>query len=338
MLTLATVALSALLMQDTPKTGVSLEEKLLGTIPEDVIPREVWFSSDGRSVLCRAQKGEKMLVLVGDSRGEEYDEVKWPSFAPDHKTVVYEAFKDGKSFIVLGDKIEGSRYEGVKSYAFARDGSLIYEARIGRKKVIVSGDQPGEGFEDLSLPRVGNDIAYTGEADGKEFLVVGRRRLANYDKIDDLTFSPDGKTLAYAAKEKGKWFMVIGGEKGASFDWVQYPVFSPDRKKVAYTASSGKDRKYFVMVGNEEGEKYDKVWNVLFSPDGKSLAYSAEVGRNTFVAYKASLSSKKIVVVGDRKSEEYSEIRNVTFSPDGKSVVFGAIKGRQLWWKVMKLE
>jgi len=47
-----------------------------------------------------------MFVIVGDSKGEEYDEVKNPSFAPDHKTVVYQAWKGTKSFIVFGDKIE----------------------------------------------------------------------------------------------------------------------------------------------------------------------------------------------------------------------------------------
>jgi WD40 repeat protein len=352
MITLAALALFAPFTQDPPKTSVSLEEKLLGTIPEDVIPREVWFSPDGRKVLCSAQKGSKMFVIVGDSKGEEYDEVKHPSFAPDHKTVVYEACKGGKSFIVFGDKIEGSKYDGVDFYLFARDGALVYAATVGEKTALVSGREQGEGFESLSWPRVGNEIAYRGSANKRDALMVGGRRVAEYDKIDDLSFSPDEKTLAYAAREKGESFIVMGDQKGPSFDSVRDPVFSSDGKRMAYVASSWKLNKDFVVLGLDQGQKFDWIKDVIFSPDGKSLAYSAVDGNRSYIvldgkkgpefdkvrylrfspnssvfAYAAESEGRHFMVVGEQKGDApgYAACGIPVFSPDGKTVAYKAI-------------
>ncbi|NLJ05977.1 MAG: hypothetical protein GX435_09815, partial [Exilispira sp.] len=62
-----------------------------------------------------------------------------------------------------------------------------------------------------------------------------------YDKVCWIEFSPDGKKLAYIAVADGKWYVVFGKKKSEAYDGVCYLTFSPDGKQLAYVTREGNE-------------------------------------------------------------------------------------------------
>jgi Tol biopolymer transport system component len=330
-----------------------------GTVPRDIT--DLCFSPDGTTLAYAVNVGTLAggFVVVGDTKGEEFNHVSAPAFCPDGKTVWYMATKlnaEGyaKNILVVGGKKMGEEFETVGSVAFSPDGKTIaYAAQKTRRKVcVVEGDKKGEDFS----------------------------------SVEQLRYAPDGKTLAYEAVASDgprRRFVVVGTERrGKATEEAHTPVFGPDSKTIAYVSTVAPNTQSCVVIGEKRGEMFDKVDGLTFSPDGKTLAYlaqraerrgalptrfvvigekkeelegySAVLAGPTFspdgktVAYVVSKGQKWLLVVGGKKSGEFDRIGDQSdwlsrggfpvFSPDGRKVAFGARIGLELWWKVIEVK
>ena len=86
---------------------VSLEEKLLATLPEGAECLWASFSTDGKSVIYLAAQGEKRFVVVGEKRSPMYDETRGFKVSGDGRTVCYLATRESRWFAVVDGKEHG---------------------------------------------------------------------------------------------------------------------------------------------------------------------------------------------------------------------------------------
>lgn len=188
------------------------------------------------------------------TRGPSYDAVFRPTFGPDGASMAYLAWRDGRRFMVLGDK-----------------------------------EEPFPGGDMVGLPAIRPDgaavaalITEDGGVSLREFFVGDRQAGAAYEEAEGLVFGGNG-LLAHAARKGERWFVVVDGKEGPPFDRVVSPAFSPDGRHLVYRARQ--DGRRFVVVADATGrtvrrhQAYDQVFPVRFTSDGKSTAYGVKDGR-----------------------------------------------------------
>ncbi len=213
-------------------------------------------------VAYTAQEGGKCFIVLGDKRGEAFDEVTAPEFSRDGSTMAYAAAtgKEGarKWFVVVGDQ-RGEQFDFVSHIAFSPDGKTVaYGAREGKKWFVVVGDKRGREFSDLDIlanpifSPDGRAVAYAISKNGKSCVVVGEREGEQFFQVFPSAFSPDGSKVACLAMNPGKWFVVAGETHSEALDNVDPrssgPYFSPDGSKVAYGAMKGRELWWKVMA------------------------------------------------------------------------------------------
>lgn len=312
------------------------ESKLLATLPvyfrgyED--SARPMFASTGRAVayLGNSPRKSGQWIVVGETRGETYDEVSWPALSPDGHRVIYWAAKKGKEYAIV-DGTSSEAFDEVFGPVFSPDFSTVaFGASTADRSFVIVGDKRIETFDRSPYPVMiltfcpdGKTPCYAVRKNGKAQLVVGEKRTdTGYDEIRDLKFSPDGKRTAYRANvggkpkkygpiEGGKWTMVVDGKPGEEFDYVGEPHFSPDSRIMAYlTKQGGKQR---VVIGDSKTDEFDYVCRLDFSPDGKRVALTASTGKDQWL------------IVGDEKTKiDCDFLASPVFSPDGSKVAVEA--------------
>ena len=110
---------------------VSFDEKVLATIPEGVIAKDVVFHKDGRQVAYRAIVGGKMSVVVNGAKQQEYPNIaEGIQFSPAGK-IAYRATNGAQWFVVVGGQA-GPALQSVGIPVFSADGAkFAYEASRG---------------------------------------------------------------------------------------------------------------------------------------------------------------------------------------------------------------
>jgi len=315
---------------------IPLEEKLLATIPkeykepgdyEQIYPGNAaawavfsgvgfgrpgrgWepvFSPDYSRFAYRAKMGKKEFIVIGETKGPEFDEVRYAVFSPDGSKIAYAAKLNKKWFIVSGDE-KSPEYDRVGPPVFSADGSrLAYSAESAKKEFIVVDGQKGPEFYAVSSPTFspdGKTVAFVTSdvaSQGKKLissLYVGGKKLAEHPTIGDVTFAPDGKVAYVAGDVLENMYMVVGDKKEREFDAVFAPTFSRDGRKVAYLAlkKSTLKRRLFVVSGDYRGPEYSDMSPPIFTPDGNKVAYIA--GQPTM-----SRSGKFFIFIGDKQTE-----------------------------------
>src|SRR6185295_13567993 len=96
----ALALLSILLL--SPQDKVSFDEKVLATIPEGTLARDVTFFKDGRLVAYRAISGGKMHVQINALRHPDYpsiaDGLRWTADG----RIAYRASNGSQWMVVVG--------------------------------------------------------------------------------------------------------------------------------------------------------------------------------------------------------------------------------------------
>ena len=310
MTALAASLLVAVALQDT----VSLERKLLATIPKkvDVDPGLIAFAPDGRSVAYAGTKGKISFIVFGDPKKVvPFAWVEKPVFSPDGSRIAYLANEGGQ---VFGGK------EGVRGLS-------------GGRWLVVAGDKKGNLYDEALGPVF--------DPDGKTAVFVARRMdrgtqsyrctLVRGGRAEPEgpesrlpVFSPDGRRTARAERDAGKngrWRVTVDGVAGEPFDFVSDPAFRPDGGAVAYLAGTAGATEglsdWFVVVDavrKPAGEGVDRLPQApVYSADGSTLAFVAPAD-----AFKVRLTA------GDRAGSACTAILDPVLSADGKRVAHSA--------------
>jgi hypothetical protein len=216
----------------------------------------VVFSQDGKHYAAiGGDINSHHYVIVDGKRGQEYVSVDKLAFTPDSSTVVYTAYVNGKSFVVVEDKEFGGSVGTVQAPVIAPAGNRVAAFMLTN------------GTPNL--------------------LMDGKVTPLNARGGSNLSFTPDGAHYAYLAVEGLGGRLVIDGvpqpQSALSGDIIDMQnssalkyIFSADSKHVAHfalppTATGDYQRGIFLdgkyVVISSEGTNTD----LSFSPDSKHL-------------------------------------------------------------------
>jgi hypothetical protein len=259
---------------------------------------KVIFSADGKHYAAiYGDLNSHHYVLTDGKRGQEYVSVDKLAFTPDSSTLVYTAYVNGKSFVVIGDQ----EFGGVLT-----------------------------AYQPIFAP-VGNRVATFMGVNGNPGLLLDRKLAAlNARGGSDLSFTPDGVHYAYFATDGLGGRLVIDGapqpQSSLSGDIIdmQSPsalkyIFSADSKHVAHFAvpptSTGDYQRGVFLDGkyvqiSAEGTNTD----LTFSPDSKHLFWIHPYGNQLLRLF---IDGKPLVDFYAAGNSLSSVPRWMEFGPDG---------------------
>ena len=208
------------------------------------------------------------MMVLGETKWDEYDKVGRPVFSADGSTVGIVVTRSNRAFLLNGPRPHSILDSNVGTFvelgdpSFSRDGRVwayrgrmmkIKEKVIREQIVMARGTLEGQEvlfreemdplYESVSDPVVSPDgklVAYAASKGSRKYLVVGGKPTLKFSLIDRISFGPDGRTLAYRAGQYGKEFIIAGNSRSEEFDQVlSGPLWSADGKKVAFTVRNG---------------------------------------------------------------------------------------------------
>jgi hypothetical protein len=314
------------------KDNTSFDEKVLATIPEGVLAKDVAFFKDGRQVAYRAIAGGKMYVAINNTKQAEYtaiaEGIKWSNAGK----IAYRATNGSQWFAVIGGA-PGPGMQSVGMPVFSHDGSkFAYEASRGigartdstASTVFLNGQKGGD-WASCGVPAFSADgsimahsvrIGKPGTAQRSfhtvDSMVVGGKAGPEVEQVSNAFFAPKGSRMAYRSRTEYTWTMIVDGKGQESAPDIGDAVFSDDGKNLAYRA--GTRSKYTMVVNGKKGPEYPALSDPVWSPDNKTVAY--------IVTDQAQ--GGEFIVFGDRKTEIYGRVYPPVFSSDGMHMAFGA--------------
>jgi hypothetical protein len=224
------------------------------TVERGMIDKVV-FSADGKHYAAvYGDLNSHHYVFTDGKRAQEYVSVDKLAFTPDSSTLIYTAYVNGKSFVVVGDQEFG--------------GALT-------------------AYQPIFAP-IGNRVAAFMGVNGNPGLLVDRKLSAlNARGGSDLSFSPDAMHYAYFATDGLGGRLVVDGasqpQSSLSGDIIdmQNPsatkyIFSADSKHVAHFAvpptPTGDYQRGVFLDGKYVQISADGTnTDLTFSPDSKHL-------------------------------------------------------------------
>lgn len=354
MTALAATLLVAAALQDT----VSLERKLLATIPEkvDVDPRRIAFAPDGRSVAYGGTKGKLSFVVFGDpKKAPTFAWVEKPVFSPDGERIAYVANEGGQVFggkegvnglsggrwLVVADGKKGKLYDEILGPVFDPDGktAVFVARRVDRgtqtyRCSLVRGAIAEPEGPEARLPVFSPDGRRTARAErdagknGRWHVTVDGTAGEAFDFVSDPAFRPDGGAVAHLAGSRTKtegvfdWCLVVDGVRKPAGEGVeripQAPLYSADGKTLAFVGPADMF-KVRLTAGDRAGPAFTAVLDPVLSADGKRVAHSAREDADWFV-----------VVDRETRHGPYEEAGPAAFSADGARVAYTARTG-EVW-------
>ncbi len=337
MRTLALV--SAVLLGSAPqapppaKELVPFEDKNLAIIDDDVTPKDITFSKDGKNVAYRGIRSNgRQFVAVNKQKGPEYQSIQeglsWGTGAK----IAYRASNGGTWQAVVGGAPVGSQYAFVGRPIFSPDGSkFAFEASRGTGGAqdktawsMLVGGAKGADFGACGPPHWSGDsslVAHTvrigkpGTAQRAFFsvqaVVVGGKVGPEAEEVGEPVMSPKGRGVAYRSRNGETWTLLVDGKSVMQAAEIGDPKWSPDGKSVTYKASKD-GSKWMACVDGKTLGTHQLVGDPVWAPDGKKVAYTAQDG------------AEATIVVGDQKTPPFVGVGDPTFSPDGTTVAFPA--------------
>lgn len=312
---------------------VSFDEKVLCTIPEGVIAKDVCFFKDGRQAAYRAIGNGKMWVVVNNQKQSEYATIAdGISFSPAGK-IVYRGTNGSQWFAVVGGQ-PGPGLQSVGVPMFSRDGSKFgYEGSRGigartdatASTVFINGQKQGDyaacgppyfsadGSVAAHSVRIGKAGTATRAFHTVDAIVMGGKAGPEADQVSNPFFAPKGNRIAYKYRTEYTWTMMIDGKPADTAADVGDPVWSDDGKHLAFRI--GERGKYHVVVDGKKGATiYPQVGDPVWSPDNKTVAFVVQ----------DQTKGGEWIVYGDRQTEVYSRVYPPVFSTDGQHMAFAA--------------
>ena len=290
------------------------------------------------AIAVKTLRGTRWSVLLNNTPGTFYSEVKYLQFSPNGDTLVYVGMKGvNKLFrravsVRITEEKEERLYDDISPTIFSPDGK---------------------------------SWAYRIRDDDDYYLVVNGAESRRYDSVNDFHFSPDGSSLVFKALLNDKSFLVIDGAEGKRYDDVFAITFNPVNSEVVYWGRTGNN---FYLVANEielnvSRQTAPTANSILFNPDGRSFAYFLrDVGNENYyvvqdgvysnpydrikfekavysrdgttLAYPAGKGNQEFIVLNGREEESYDAVSDPVFSNDNFSIIYAANQGNK-WFAVI---
>jgi hypothetical protein len=279
------------------------------------------LSPDGSRYAGTVSLGASAWAPIVDGRkGATFKDIDDLAFTPDGKQIVFHAKRDGKWFLVVGEK-EHAPCDKIKGEQFSPDGKrLAYLAGYGRKWAVDVDGKRGQAYEEVEDVTFSADsavLAYRAKSEGKWWVVAEGKRWGPYDDVQGLTVSPKGGGAAFIAKKKEDHFVVRDGKETKAAGIPQGLAFSPDGKRLAYAV--WRPLEGMVVVDGKPQATYTNVTHPVFSSEGKHVAYGA-----------VTAAGEAIVVVDGEmqaahgKPSPYVRVENLVMSRDWKCAAMSA--------------
>ncbi|MBV8879618.1 MAG: PD40 domain-containing protein [Planctomycetaceae bacterium] len=311
---------------------VSFDEKVLATIPEGVIAKDVTFFKDGRQVAYRAIANGKMYVCVNSTKGPDYpvisDGLKWSNSGK----LAYRVVNGTSSFAVVGGQ-PGASFQSVGMPVFSPDGNkFAYECNRGGTnksdstawamnvngqkqadwascgQAFWSGDSATVGYYvRIGKPGTPNRPFHTEDA-----LVLGGKMLGEFEHVSNPFFAPKGSRWAYRTNTPPTWTMMVDGKAQETATDMGDAIWSPDGQHVAYRC--GSRGKVVMVIDGKKTQEYPDVGDPVWSPNGKICAFIA----------KADANAGEYIVYGDQKTDVFSRCYPPVFSADSAHMAYAA--------------
>ncbi|HLY08949.1 MAG TPA: hypothetical protein VKW04_06505 [Planctomycetota bacterium] len=311
---------------------VSFDQKILATIPEGIMAKDIAFSRDGRQVAYRAVGAGKMYICINNTKGPDYpvisDGIRWSNSGK----LAYRVINNGSSFAVVGGQ-PGQSFQSVGMPVFSPDGNkYAYECNRGSQNkndstawaMNVNGQKgpdwascgpafwSGDGATVGHYVRIGKPGTAQRPFHTVDAMVIGGKMLGEFEHVSSPFFAPKGARWAYRTFTQSIWTMVVDGKSQESAPDIGDAFWSPDGQHVAYRA--GDHGKYSMIIDGKKGSPYPELGDPVWSPDGKTCAFVA----------KADNNEGEYIVYGDRKTDVFSRVYPPVFSTDGQHMAYAA--------------
>jgi Tol biopolymer transport system component len=233
-------------------------------IPFDRV-QDIAFSHDGGRVAYTAVRNRKWFAAVADRKPSGDFEAGWTPVFPEGTVQVAPAEgRPDREYVILVNETRSNEYDAVEPIVFSPDGKRIAFAakRDDHWLIVVDGMESSRKFELVWEPVFSPDstrIAYAVKLLRKSFVAVQSatqsewqdkiavKMGAPFDSVTGPVFSPDGRNVAYGAFANGRWLVVAGLHRSEEYDAVWSPVFDATGSKVAFGAKKGKNVWWKVM-------------------------------------------------------------------------------------------
>ena len=307
MMTVATALLAALSLTANDESVLSLEERLLATVPEDL-----------------ALEGEP---ITGPD-GKSYPVVQRVTWSPDGTQVAYVGLREGARVPVVGETPLGSYHYADRPLFGATGENVVF--RVGNRKKNNKSEEwwllTGDGTEHFEQDWLG---APAFSPDGTRLAVWAQ---PGAKIAADGSYTGGHMAFATAQLTKGKWKF----KKGKKHDDANALIparYSADGKIVGTLAADGDD--WVLLFNNGKREKpatkedFNSITDFAVSPNGKDFALvvmaesygdfdmPTDLGSFSFPGMKS-----EIVHGDDRFGKDYDNVGAPSFSPDGKTLAY----------------
>jgi len=329
---LTRIAVLALLLAPQAEK-ISFDQKVLATIPEGILAKDITFFKDGRQVAYRAMGAGKQYVCVNNTKHPDYpvisDGLRWSNTGK----LAYRVSNGTTSFAVIGGQ-PGQSFQSDGMPVFSPDGNkYAYECNRG-----ASGRMDATAWAMNVNGQKGNDWASCGQAFwsgdsatvghyvriGKpgtpqrpfhtvDAMVIGGKMLGEFEHVSNPFFAPKGARWAYRTNTPPTWTMVVDGKAQETAADVGDCIWSPDGQHYAYRVGSREG--YSMVVDGKKSAMVPNLNDPVWSPDGKTCA---------FVAKAPDANAGEYIVYGDRKTEVFGRVYPPVFSADGQHMAYAA--------------
>ena len=266
--------------------------------PKKVLSRSTFLSPDTRTYAYPVRSGKRWVMVTNGQKGtEEFDQVGIPQFLG-NGAVVYEARRGKKSLLVVNGSVQGE-YDRIAMPMRIRVSTANNAST--RMEPVSSAD--GKLWSCVAT-RGGHDVLVS----------VPQRESAEFDQIGEVVYGPRGSTRAFPARTGRRWSVVVEGVRGPEHDEIRHLTLGPSGE-AAYAGRLG--RRWALVYKGKRGPEFDDVENVVLGP-GAHVAYSARIGK------------QHRMVMDEREGELFDVVRDPTFATDGR-LAYVAIREKKAY-------
>lgn len=168
---------------------------------------------------------EKVIAVVDNKEGKEYDKIRGLIFSPDSRNVVYWGLVEKKWKLVINGK-ESEEYKQVSHITFTPDGKIGYAASEDSKIIAVINNKKTKKYDEIIIP-------------GPTPIILSTRMFYHYSDPPYLPYIGNGRYVLIG-KEIGattQYNLVVDGEEFMSLKNIS-TVFT-DNKSIEFAGYIG---------------------------------------------------------------------------------------------------